>query len=137
MWSIDADGKWNWSEAAKLLLVRAIKKNIIILNESATRTQISDAWDKIYNSFVVVGMPKMRSFLFRKVWYNLKYRAIEAKTVQQHKLRISGRLEPLSKLYEATIAVMEEAAKIFPHNEFLKSKVLISISYKRTKNLTS
>lgn len=108
MWYMTSRGTMHWSDEAKLLMMRHIRQNMIVLNERAPMVKRNLAWDKVYNKLVEAGMPKMRRILVCKVWSNLRAAAI------REKLQNKNSSNPvLKKTFAAAIELLEKSADLF------------------------
>lgn len=119
MWSTTSHGIMHWSDEAKMLMMRYIRQNMIILNERAPMVKRNLAWDNVYNKLVEAGMPKLRRILVCKVWSNLRAAALRARV--QHEG--SSNPIPLKKTFAAAIELLERSANLFGTNSRLMSTV--------------
>lgn len=120
LWLFHPNGNTHWSDEAKLYLISFIRENIIILNNNASNESKREAWSKVYDRLIEIGMPKMRTILITKIWAGLKMRAFDEKKKVCHPIG-----KPMRKIYAKTIELFEEADKLFAQHQTSTAKVNI------------
>lgn len=79
MWTTKSNGGLIWSEEAKVLLLKLIKKHRIVLsNAGKDRDKVGKAWQRIYIDLTEHGMPEYSVKLLRNsTWYRMRDQTVK------------------------------------------------------------
>lgn len=117
-WVVSSDNRILWNEYSHLALVKAIRDNLAVLNESSGDGDRKMAWQRIFKILEKQGMPICTMAAVQKTWARAKKRAQDnIKHYRHQKQRKVKSIEPLSRIDQAIHDLLEYYKTILQKNK--------------------